>query len=100
MNIAKAVLVVKFKSEYSSEKLMAAINDYLGTFRNVPGLIQKYYLAEEDTHLASGFYVFDSRESRDAYWNSELAKKVPSIFGVIIETVRVEKFDIPMVLND
>lgn len=100
MNNAKAVLVVKFKSEHSPEKLMEAINNYLETFRNVPGLIQKYYLAEEETHLASGFYIFDSRESRDAYWNSDLAKKVPSIFGVVIETIRVEKYDIPMILND
>jgi hypothetical protein len=100
MKNAEAVLSVKFNSTHSPEKLINACVEDLEAFRNVPGLLQKYYLTEEITGAISGVYIFESRSARAAFWTSALAKNIPSRYGVIPETLRVEQYDMAIVLND
>ena len=49
MNSLKAVLSVKFNSTFGQEDLIALFRQDLDTFSNVPGLLQKYYIAEDLT---------------------------------------------------
>ncbi len=100
MKNAEAVLSVKFKSTFSAELLLNVCKQNLEDFRNVPGLIQKYYIAEEGTGALSGFYIFETKSARAAFWTSELAKNIPAQYGVIAETLRVEQYDVAIVLND
>lgn len=100
MKNAEAVLLVKFKSTHSAEELMNVCQEDLETFRNVPGLIQKYYIAEELTGALSGIYIFENKSAREAFWNSELAKSIPTRYGVITDSIRVEQYDMAIVLND
>ena len=62
MKKVTAVLSVKFNSSYSQEKLMQVCNEDLDIFRSVPGLIEKYYLAEETTGAISGIYLFETNQ--------------------------------------
>ena len=100
MKNAEAVLSVKFNSTLSAEKLLRVCRENLETFREVPGLIQKYYLAEESTGAISGIYLFETKSARAAFWTSEVAKDIPATYGVFPETLRVEEFDMAIVLND
>ncbi|MBA4166103.1 MAG: YdhR family protein [Chitinophagaceae bacterium] len=100
MKNAEAVLSVKFNSTLSAEKLQNVCQENLETFRSVPGLIQKYYLAEKSTGAISGIYLFETASARAAFWTSEVAKDIPARYGVIPETLRVEEFDLSIVLND
>ena len=100
MKNAEAVLSVKFNSSLDPEKLMNVCQDDLEAFRNVPGLLQKYYLAEEVTGAISGIYIFETKNARETFWDSELAKQIPARYGVIPETLRVEQYDMAIVLND
>jgi hypothetical protein len=100
MKNAEAVLSVKFNSTHSAEELINVCLEDLETFRNVPGLLQKYYIAEEFTGALSGIYIFETKSAREAFWTSELAKKIPTRYGVIPETLRVEQYDMAIVLND
>ncbi len=100
MKNAESVLSVKFKSTLSPEKLMQTCNENLDDFRNVPGLLQKYYIGEEGTGAISGIYIFETKSAREAFWTSELAKDIPAKYGVIPETLRVERYDMAIVLND
>lgn len=100
MKNAESVLLVKFKSTLSSEELINVCKQNLGGFRNVPGLLQKYYIAEESTGAISGIYIFETKSSRAAFWTSELAKNIPARYGVIPETLRVEQYEMAIVLND
>jgi hypothetical protein len=100
MKNAEAVLAVKFNSNLHPEKLMNVCQDDLEAFRNVPGLLQKYYLAEELTGAISGIYIFESKNARETFWTSELAKQIPARYGVILDTLRVEQYDMAIVLND
>jgi len=94
-----SVLAVKFQSSHNPEKLMEVCNENLETFRNVKGLIQKYYIVEEETGAISGIYLFDSQSARETFLTSDLAKTIPSTYGVKVETKRVEKYDMAIVLN-
>jgi hypothetical protein len=100
MKSAEAVLSVKFNTMHSFEELMQVCNEDLYLFRNVPGLLQKYYVVEESTGAISGFYIFESKDARAAFWGSTLAKKIPTRYSVIPETHRVEQYEMGIVLND
>ena len=100
MNNVASVLVVKFQSNLSQEKLMETCHKQLGMFRSVPGLIQKYYIAEEETGAISGIYLFSSKSDREAFWTSDLAKTIPSKYGVIAQSKRVEKYEMAIILNE
>ena len=100
MKNAEAVLSVKFKTTFSSEKLNTVIQEDLEAFRAIPGLIQKYYLLEESTGAISGVYLFETESDRATFWRSDLAKNIPTRYGVIPETLRVEQYNMALVLND
>lgn len=100
MKTAEAVLAVKFNSIHSTEELMERCQNDLGLFASVPGLMQKYYLSEESTGAISGIYLFDTKQSRAGFWRSGLAKGIPSRYGVISETLRVEEYGMAIVLHD
>jgi Putative mono-oxygenase ydhR len=100
MENAEAVLLVKFKSKHSAENLLNACQEDLETFRNVFGLIQKYYITEEVTGAITGIYIFESKIARERYWTSELAKDIQIRYGVIPDTLRVERYEMAIVLND
>lgn len=100
MKNAESVLSVKFNSTHSAEKLINVCQEDLEIFRNVPGLLQKYYIAEESTGALSGIYIFETKSAREAFWSSELAKNIPARYGVIPESLRVEQYDMAIVLND
>jgi hypothetical protein len=100
MKNAEAVLSVKFSSTFDSQLLMETLQVDLDTFREVPGLIEKYYLEEEGTRAISGIYLFQSKSSRAAFLSSELAKNIPSRYGVIPDTLRIEQYDVAIVLNE
>ena len=100
MKNAEVVLLVKFNSTLEADELLKVCQEDLETFRNVPGLIQKYYVSEEQSGALSGIYIFSSRSARSSFWNSDLAKRIPARYGVIPETLRVEEYDVSIVLND
>ncbi|MEP7280025.1 MAG: hypothetical protein ABI813_15365 [Bacteroidota bacterium] len=100
MKNEESVLLVKFNSTQQPEELMRVCQEDLETFRNVPGLLQKYYITEELTGAISGFYIFKSKSARTAFWASALAKNIPARYGVIPDTLRVEQYDMAIVLNE
>lgn len=100
MKKAEAVLSVKFKSTHSPEKLKNVCLEDLETFSSVPGLVQKYYIAEELTGAVSGIYLFETKTARRAFWHSKLAKSIPVRYGIIPHTLRVERFDMEIVLSE
>lgn len=100
MQNLSSVLSVKFKSNHEPQKLMAICEEGLVQFRNVPGLVQKYYITEEETGAISGIYIFSSKSARTAFWTSELAKAIPGKYGVIPESLRVEQYEMAIVLNE
>lgn len=67
MKNAEAVLSVKFNSSLSAGELNKRCEENLKDFRNVPGLIQKYYIIEDGTGAISGIYIFENKSARAAF---------------------------------
>ena len=100
MKNVQAVLSVKFKSNHQPEKLMQICHEDLDAFRNVPGLVEKYYIAEESSGAISGIYLFETKSARGSFWNSELAAGIAERYAMIAETLRVEEYEMAIVLNE
>jgi hypothetical protein len=54
------ILLVKFHSGLSHDKVARNLEERLPLFRAVPGLIQKYYARETATGDYVGVYLFES----------------------------------------
>jgi hypothetical protein len=99
MRIAEAVLVVKFISYHPPRKLAFKLLGYVNTFKIVPGLIQHYYLTDELNDDICGFYIFETKRARAAFWPSKLGTKLLAQYGIVPGTMRIEQYEIALVLD-
>lgn len=74
------VQIVKLKSGLSEEELLVIAKDRASRFRAIPGLIQKYYVRLSEPGVYGGVYVWDSRESMQAYIKSDLAATIAQAY--------------------
>jgi hypothetical protein len=100
MKNAKAVLSVKFKSNYGEQELIQRFENDLELFHDVPGLIEKYYIKEEETDVNGAIYIFGSKAAKTAFLNSELAKSIPVRYSVILDSLHVEHLDVTIDLKE
>ena len=56
----------------------AVCNDLAGTFAAVPGLVSKHWLADDESNTYGGVYIWEDRDSYEAFINSELFSMVGS----------------------
>ena len=59
------------RSQYEGGAMQAT-----SAFAAVPGLIRKHWLANEENNTYGGVYIFDSKESHDAFVESKLYASV------------------------
>lgn len=76
------MLKVTFESELSEQEAFRIAEERLPLFRNVPGLIQKYYIKGPQPNQYSGIYIWDSMEAMKNYRESELAASIPAAYKV------------------
>jgi len=100
MKTAEALLSVKFTTSLSIDELNELCQADLNYFRSVRGLIQKYYIVDRTTKTVNGIHLFESKTARASYWASKLARSMPRRYGLIPGTLRVENFDVMIVLNE
>jgi heme-degrading monooxygenase HmoA len=74
------VQIIKLKSELSENELLKIAKDRASRFRAIPGLIQKYYVRLSEPGEYGGVYVWDSRESMQAYIKSDLAATIAQAY--------------------
>ena len=98
MKTAEALLSVKFNTSLKLEELNEFCQADLDYFRSVRGLIQKYYIVDSSTKTVNGIYLFET--TRASYWASKLARSMPRRYGLIPGTLRVEQYDVMIVLNE
>ena len=68
-------------------------NERMPQFRDLPGLIQKYYAYDPSTGEWAGIYLWDSEESLTAYLASDLRKSIATAYE-LTEPPRIERFDL------
>lgn len=84
---------VKFQSKLTDLEVVKVALEREKEMFLVPGLIQKYYVMPADGQYYGADFVWDSEESMDEYWSSELADTFESAYEVsdwsTVETVNV-----------
>lgn len=78
----KAMTVVKFKSRLSEDELKKRYPERMPDFREVPGLVQKFYVYDEPAGEWGGIYLWDSEASARSYMASDLRKTIGSFYEV------------------
>ena len=95
---AVMLIVRGLKSALSREEFERRYKERLPQFRELEGLVQKYYSYEESTGEWAGIYLWDSEESLAAYLASDLRKSIPSAYE-LTEPPRIERMPIVDVLR-
>lgn len=72
--------IVRFQSELSLDEVQEIAQARAADFREVPGLVQKYYFRSNETGEYGGVYIWESIESLSAYRDSELAASIPQAY--------------------
>ena len=85
----------------SRSKYEHVCNDLAQTFADVPGLISKHWLANDDTNTFGGVYIFESKAAYEEFTaselfaavggNSALANVSSKDFGVIEGPTRITR---------
>lgn len=90
------VLVILYKSGLSMDEVLSRFKKRSDKYRDVKGLLQKLYVRDESTDHVGGIYVFDSKESLEAFRNSDLEKSIGDAYEFVepptiraLEVVRV-----------
>lgn len=93
------MLIVRgLKSRLSREELEHRYKERMPRFRDVPGLVQKYYSYDESTGEWAGIYLWDTEDSLAAYLASDLRKTIPTAYE-LTEPPRIERYPIVDVLR-
>ena len=93
------MLIVRgLKSRLPHDELEQRYKERMPRFREVPGLIQKYYSYDPSTEEWAGIYLWDSEESVAAYLESDLRKSIPEAYE-LTGPPRVERFPLVDVLR-
>ena len=50
-------------------------------YRNLPGLVRKYYVVAEDGRHAGGVYLWESRQAAEAVYSGEWRERVTALYG-------------------
>jgi hypothetical protein len=74
------ILFVRVKSDMDPQELERRAIERSPRFREVPGLIQKFYGREPSTGDVCGIYFFENQEALVAFRDTELAKTIPSAY--------------------
>ena len=92
------VRLVKFKSALSDLEVMKHYDERAARYREVPGLLQKYYIKDLETDEHGAVDLWDSMKSMRDFEGSELSRSLPKTYKIIGQA-RVEAYDIVYTLR-
>ena len=78
----KLATVVRFRWLLPKDEVTRRYQKRFLEFRQLPGLVQKFYVYDESTEEWGGIYQGDSKESAQQYLASDLRKSIPAAYEV------------------
>ena len=88
----------RFRSGLAEDDVIKLMEARAPQYRELPGLLQKYYVRDDRTGGFGGIYIWKSEEALQKFRQSELARSIPEVFHVAGQP-DVEKFDVLVVLR-
>ena len=92
------VSIVRFTSKLSPDEVQTTFEDRAGSYRQVPGLVEKIYLRFRDTGEFGAVYVWDSDDALAHFRESELARSIPEAYRVE-GGAKIELADVSLVVR-
>ena len=99
MKHPEVVLLVRFKTPLSREKVTKVAEERAPEFKALEGLHQKYYLQDVASGEYAGLYLWKSSEALAEYRDSDLRASIAEAYQVQGEP-RVEVYKVAKTLRD
>ena len=96
-NTITTVVQFRLPQPISLEEATRRFESSAPKYRNVPGLIRKYYLRAEDGRTAGGVYLWESRAAAEATYSTQWCEYVTKAFGA---TPEITWFDTPVIVDN
>ncbi|WP_430817912.1 YdhR family protein [Carboxylicivirga sp. RSCT41] len=93
------MLIVRGKTKLTEEEIELRMKERAPRFRELSGLIQKYYIKTKNPGEFGGVYIWDSMESFTKYKESDLVKTIAAAYE-LTETPSTELIDIMFELRE
>jgi hypothetical protein len=87
-----AILFVRIDSGLDAQEFDRRLLERRPRFRDVPGLVQKFYGRDNATGAVCGVYFFESTDALETFRKSELAQTIPTAYEAV--EVRREVYDV------
>jgi hypothetical protein len=68
--------------EFDRARVIGIAENARGTFEGMAGLRFKFFTVDETRHVATNFYVWDSKEAAEGFFSPELRERVTGLYGV------------------
>ena len=81
----------------TQEDMAAAYERSAPLYRDVPGLVRKYYLLSEDARTGGGVYLFESRAHAERLYDEAWRAGLRERLGV---EASIEYFDSPVIVDN
>jgi len=65
-------------------------------YKNLPGLVRKYYLRSEDGRKAGGVYLWESKAAAEKVYGGEWGERVRKLYG----EPQIQWFDTPLIVDN
>ena len=91
------IVHIKMPAPMTLEKAREVFTSTAPKYRDVPGLIRKYYLLAEDGRTAGGVYLWKNRAAAAAKYNHEWYALIREKYGVDPE---LTYFESPVVVDN
>jgi hypothetical protein len=96
-NTITTVVQFRLPQPISLEEATRRFETSAPKYRNLPGLIRKYYLRAEDGRTAGGVYLWESRAAAETAYSTEWREYVAKAFGAAPE---ITWFDAPVIVDN
>ena len=92
-----AIVQIKLPEPLTREKAQAVFADTAPKYREVKGLIRKYYLLSEDGATAGGVYLWKSRQAAEQLYSDDWKAFIKQKYGT---EPSVTYFDSPVIVDN
>ncbi|QMU57398.1 MAG: hypothetical protein GKR98_03775 [Boseongicola sp.] len=79
---ATVVQIIRFETTLPRDVVLAKARERREEFRDVDGLVQKYYVELNSANTYGAVYIWESKEAMGAFFQSDLAKSIPAAYRI------------------
>ena len=92
------ITIVRFRSGLPEGEVLRVSEERAPRYREVEGLVQKYYLRYPETGEYGAVYVWNSEEDLQAFRDSDLVRTIPDVYRIEGE-LGLERADVVLELR-